>query len=244
MSGAARRCPRRGRGSGRLLLAALLAWGGGGGAGVAAPAGGPGQARVQPPTPETDPNPIPAEPPAALPTPAAGPDGPVACRTQAARYEDGRGFVLIVTRLGQVRVENPLRPLTPEVTRVLQVVIGGKVATAYGADFATLRRGGTPAAVEALLGGPVRWEAELPALPDGLAIVGEDGASLGQLDFRACEAPPAVKAPPQAAKGKGRGEGKGEGKTGKEGRPNRAAGREGGAKTPAGFSMPQGAIGE
>ena len=161
------------------------------------------------------------------PMPAAGPAAPVACGALAARYEDGRGFGLLVTRAGEVRVENPLRPLTPEVNHLLQVVIAGKVATAYGSNFAALRRGGAPGAVEAMLGGSIRWQAALPVLPDPLAIVAEDGAPLARLSFRACEDAPAVKAAPQARKKA-------------PANPSKDAAR----KTPPGFSMPQGAIAE
>ena len=160
--------------------------------------------------------------------PAAGPAAPTACGAQAARYENGKGFGLAVTRAGEVRIENPLRPLTPEVRHVLQVVIAGKVATAYGPDFAALRRGGAPAAVEALLGGPIRWRPALPALPDPIAIVAEDGAPLAELSFRACEEPPAMKTAPRAAKKA----------------PARAGAKAATKTVPPGFSLPQGAIAE
>ncbi len=111
---------------------------------------------------------------------------------------------------------------------VLQVVIAGKVATAYGPDFAALRRGGAPAAVEALLGGPIRWRPALPALPDPIAIVAEDGAPLAELSFRACEEPPAMKTAPRAAKKA----------------PARAGAKAATKTVPPGFSLPQGAIAE
>ena len=168
----------------------------------------------------------------APPTPAAGPSVPTACGTQAARYDDGAGFGLAVTRVGQVRVENPLRPLTPEVTRVLQVVIAGKVATAYGPDLTALRRGAAPGAIEAQIGGPIRWEVTLPALPDQIAIVGDDGGALARLAFRACEDPPAVSAPPQAKRSK------------PPGKPRGAPEGRAAGKVPPGFSLPQGAIAE
>lgn len=159
-----------------------------------------------------------------VPMPAAGPAAPPACGAQAARYEDGRGFGLLVTRTGEMRIDNPLRPLTPETNHLLQVVIAGKVATAYGSDFAALRRGGAPDAVEAMLGGSIRWRAGLPALPDPIAIVAEDGAPLARLSFRACEDPPALKAAPQARR--------------------KAPSKDAADKAPPGFSMPQGAIAE
>ncbi|MFC6747894.1 hypothetical protein ACFQFG_27640 [Methylobacterium persicinum] len=98
-----------------------------------------------------------------------------ACGVQAARYENGKGFSAAVIRAGEVRIVNPLRPLTPEVTQILEVVIGAKRATAYGPDFTSLRRGGAPQAMQAALGGPITWEAALPPLPETLGIVADDG---------------------------------------------------------------------
>ncbi|MDP4002136.1 hypothetical protein [Methylobacterium sp. NEAU K] len=165
-------------------------------------------------------------------TPAAEPAIEQPCGARAARYESGKGFNIVVTRAGQVRTENPLRPLTPEVNEVLQVVIAGKVATAYGPDFMTLRRGTAPATIEAMLGGPIRWQPALPTLPDPIAIVTEEGAILAQLSFRACEAPPAVKAAPKPEARK------------KKAPARSAAPKAAAQKTPPGFSMPQGAIAE
>lgn len=164
-----------------------------------------------------------------------------ACGEQAARYENGKGFSFAVIRAGETRVENPLRPLTPDVNQVLEVVIGAKRATAYGPDFTSLRRGGAPSAVQALLGSPIKWEAKLPVLPDTLAIVAEDGAPIAELTFKLCEAPPVV-APepvPQAAKKaaprKGGGTKAAQGGAKAPDKP---------AKTPQGFSIPQGAVAE
>ncbi|WP_375462670.1 hypothetical protein [uncultured Methylobacterium sp.] len=165
------------------------------------------------------------------PTPAAlVPAQP--CGTRAARYAGERDFEVFVTRLGRASLENPLRPLTPEVTQVLQVTIAGKLATAYGPDLTALRRGAAPAALEAQLGTAIRWEAALPALPDPLAIVAEDGAPLATLAFRDCAEPPAVKAPPAAAR------------KDRAGPRARAASAPKVPKAPPGFSVPQGAIAE
>ncbi|MCJ2014016.1 hypothetical protein [Methylobacterium sp. J-076] len=167
-----------------------------------------------------------------------------ACGALAARYENGKGFTLSVIRAGEVRIVNPLRPLTPEVTQVLEVVIGDKRATAYGPDFTSLRRGGPPGAIQASLGAPITWEAALPPLPDSLGIVADDGAPLAELTFRTCETRPAV-APepvPQAAR-KG-GKARGAAATGDGTAPAAKARPKPAAKTPGGFSMPQGAIGE
>ena len=133
--------------------------------------------------------------------PAANLSAPQPCGARAARYSGPKGFDLVVMRRGQASVPNPLRPLTPEVTQVLQVAIGGKLATAYGPDLTALRRGTAPNALEAQLGAPIRWEPSLPDLPDPLAIVAEDGTPLASLAFRECVAPPAVRAPPVAARG-------------------------------------------
>jgi hypothetical protein len=138
--------------------------------------------------------------PAALAPPAKAPELVVVCDANAAaRYEDAKGFVIWVTRSGTISVENPLRPLTPETTRVLQVIIGARIATAYGPDLFGLRRGTTPAALETTTGGPIVWDAELAVLPDPLTIVSEFGETLAQLAFKECGTAPPVKAVPAAA---------------------------------------------
>lgn len=162
---------------------------------------------------------------------AAGPPPTQPCGASAARFENGKGFKMVVTRSGQVQTTNPLRPLTPEVNEVLLVVIAGKVATAYGPDFSTLRRGSGPAAIEAMLGGPIKWQPTLPALPDSITIVSEEGTALAQLAFQACETPPAVKAPPKA-------------EARKKAPARRAPPKAAAQKAPPGFSIPQGAITE
>jgi hypothetical protein len=186
---------------------------------------------AQPPA-QGAPAPAPPAPAAPAPelTPAAAPPVEQPCGGRAARYEGGKSFTMVVTRSGQVRTTNPLRPLTPEVNEVLQVVIAGKVATAYGPDFSTLRRGTAPATIEAMLGGPIHWQPALPTLPDPIAIVTEEGATLAQLAFRACEDPPAVKAAPKPQA--------------KKKAPAKRAAPKAAEKAPPGFSVPQGAIAE
>jgi hypothetical protein len=201
-------------GAAGLLLALLAAP-----AALSAPAAQP-SAQAAPAPPE----------PAPEPTPAAAPPVEQPCGARAARYEGGKGFAMVVTRSGQVRTTNPLRPLTPEVNEVLQVVIAGKVATAYGPDFSTLRRGTAPATIEAMLGGPIHWQPALPTLPDPIAIVTEEGATLAQLAFRACEDPPAVKATPKPQA--------------KKKAPAKRAAPKPAEKAPPGFAVPQGAIAE
>lgn len=147
----------------------------------------------------------PAEPPAPAPASTFSANLPgltVACEGKGALYEGGKDVAVWVTRTGLITVENPLRPLTPETTRVLQVVIGGKAATAYGPDLFALRRGGSPAALEGASGGPIRWDATATPLPDTLNIVSETGQPVAQLAFQACGEAPAVQAaaPKAAAK--------------------------------------------
>ena len=158
------------------------------------------------PAPE---KPMPRKPPAK----AAGPATPMAatpvllppnltvlCEGQPARYAAETGVPIWVLRSGLAAVENPLRPLTPETTRVLQVVVGDRGATAYGPDLAGLRRGGTPAALQASLGAAIRWDDALTLLPDTLVIVSEANETLARLPFRECSAAPAVKAEPAKPK--------------------------------------------
>lgn len=140
---------------------------------------------------------LPAPPPAA--TNFAAP--PVVCEPgQAVRYQGGKNAELWVTRSGAITLDNPLRPLTPDVTRVLQVVVAGKVATAYGPDLLSLRRGGSPATLEGTIGGKIHWDASLPPLPDSLPINAETGEPLAELRFRECGAAPSGKVlpPPKA----------------------------------------------
>ena len=243
---------------GSALLAAALSVGAvavirsqGPGAPVQAPP------EAAPPAPEPAPPPVPPQvdkaPPAA--TFAAPPSR--ACGPKAARYEGEKGFQLFVTRVGRIEVENPLRPLTPEVTEVLQVTIGSKVATAYGPDLDALRRGGAPGTIEAQLGTGIKWQEGVPVLPDPLAIDAEDGKPLASLGFRECVEPPPVQAPPPAVVRKDPKEAKPPRNAQKPREPaaQRAEGEapakpaakpaaKPGPKVPPGFTLPQGAIGE
>ncbi len=191
-----------------------------------------------------DPPHLPAasEPPAS-PAPGGFAAPLVACDPgQAVQYDGPKGFALWVTRSGSVTIDNPLRPLTPDVTRVLQLVIGDRLATAYGRDLGALRRGASPAALESLLGGPIRWEAHLGSLPDGFDIVSDAGAPLAQMRFKACGTAPATKAPPAPVARK-------DGKA----RSKKTVAAPTGAPPPASpgasapqrhFNLPQGALGE
>ena len=126
---------------------------------------------------------------------------PVACDPgQAVRYQGEKNLDLWVTRSGRITIDNPLRPLTPDVTRVLQVVVAGKVATAYGPDLLSLRRGASPATLEGTIGGRIQWDASLVTLPDSLPINTETGEPLAELRFRECSTAPSGKLlpPPKA----------------------------------------------
>lgn len=190
----------------------------------------------------------PVKPSAAPPTLAAAPPGP-ACEEQAARFENGKGFSLFAIRSGEVRIDNPLRPLTPDSTSVLEVIVGGKRASLYGPDYASLRRGGPPGALQASLGAPITWAPTLPALPGQIGIVAEDGTPLASLVFRACEPAPVVapEPPPRVAKKAAPASRKAAGA-----KPAAAAAGTGAAKgaskapvkTPSGFTMPSGALPE
>ncbi|MEH3120038.1 MAG: hypothetical protein PGN25_21240 [Methylorubrum populi] len=152
-----------------------------------------------PPAAEPAANPIPSVVPAPAATPFAAP--PVACEPdQAARYQGAGNADLWVTRSGRITLDNPLRPLTPDVTRVLQVVIGGKVATAYGPDLLSLRRGASPATLEGTVGGRIQWDPSLVALPDTLPVNAETGEALAELRFRECGTAPSARLlpPPKA----------------------------------------------
>lgn len=157
------------------------------------------------PAPASRPAPEAPTPPA-NPIPAAGSamnfaTPPVVCEPgQAVHYQGAKNAELWVTRSGTITIDNPLRPLTPDVTRVLQVVVGSKVATAYGPDVLSLRRGGSPATLEGTIGGRIQWDASLLALPDSLPINTETGQPLAELRFHECGTAPSAKLlpPPKA----------------------------------------------
>lgn len=200
------------------------------------------------PKPKPKPRPAPAAPapaiaaeppppaPAQTPAPTFSANLPgltVACEGKAALYDGGKDVAVWVTRTGLITIENPLRPLTPETIRVLQVVIGGKAATAYGPDLFALRRGGSPAALEATSGGPIRWDAAATPLPDTLNIVSETGQPVAQLAFQSCgEAPAVPVAAPKAAAKAGAANGRA------KPRPKAAP------QAPPGIGIPRGALPE
>ncbi len=131
---------------------------------------------------------------------APGETAPACPAPQAAEFSGGKGFRLFVTRQGTMTWSNPLRPLSPETVQVLQVVIRNKLATAYGPDLSGLRRGPSPAALEAQNGATIQWAGSPDSLPQTLRIVADDGAQvLAELTFQACGDAPKV-AEPKAPK--------------------------------------------
>jgi hypothetical protein len=107
-----------------------------------------------------------------------------------------KGFQMWVTRKGRSSGQNPLKPTASEAALVLQVAIAGKVATAYGPDFATMLRGGPPQQLEEITG-PITWEPRADGLPETIQIVSETGPEvLARLKFKQCADPP--KPAPQA----------------------------------------------
>jgi hypothetical protein len=120
---------------------------------------------------------------------------PTACAPKAALYTRDKAPKLWVLRRGtMVLAENPLRPLSQDEAVVLEVVVNGKRAAAWGIDTDHLRQGASIRSVEAEGRGPVRW-AEAEAMPAALRVIAEDGSVvLGPLPFGGCEDAPAAKA--------------------------------------------------
>lgn len=141
--------------------------------------------------------PVPAKPVPARSVPAASPPAARAsaaeCGAKAVAYGAEKGFRLWVTRKGVQVQENPLRPLSPERAIVLQVVVNGRLATAYGPDFDNLHRGGAPKALEEANGHSIEWEPVASGLPATLRVVSDDGrVILGPLAFQECGTAPKV----------------------------------------------------
>lgn len=132
--------------------------------------------------------------------PALAQDGPATgdCGAKAGLYTAAKGLKLWITRRGEMDRENVLRPLSKERLVVLQVVVNGRVATAYGPDYGNLRQGGAPRDLERDGQDPIRWEPGADGLPRVLRVVGEDGAVLiDALRFTECgDAPKARVAAP------------------------------------------------
>ena len=128
-----------------------------------------------------------------MPAPAA--PKPSDCGPQAAIYQTGKGAKLWVLRQGtMVLAENPLRPMSRDEAVVLEVVVNGRRATAFGPDLNHLRQGGTPKSVEHEGREPIRW-ADGGVAPAAIRVVAEDGrVLLGPLAFGGCEDAPAAKA--------------------------------------------------
>jgi hypothetical protein len=129
-----------------------------------------------------------------------------ACGRKAAVYTGDKGFRLLVRRTGRATEENPLRPLSKENVLVLEVLIAGKPATAYGPDFLRMLRGGSADELQKILGQPITWDATNDVIPEIIQIVSEDTSQvLTQVRFKECTDLPRPEArgrvtPPPAAK--------------------------------------------
>ena len=116
------------------------------------------------------------------------------CGSKAALYSAGK-IQVWVTRKGTMREDNPLRPLSSTELNVLQVVVNGRSATAFGVDFDNMRQGGAPARLEEASGHPIAWEVGSQGFPASFRVVSEDGRVLvGPLAFESCGDPPAFTA--------------------------------------------------
>lgn len=185
------------------------------------PSGKPAEPAAQP-SPQAQ-----AAPPSATSPRAAA--GPADCGGRAAIYSVEKGPKIWVLRRGTLVQDNPLRPLSNDVATVLEIVVKGRLASAYGPDFQSMHQGGPPRSLEEANGHTVAWEGELGTPPDSIRVVSDDGAVvLGPLRFGGCEDAPKVAAPAAARKpeaGAGR-------------RPTKPAPRE----LPPGLHIPQGLV--
>lgn len=132
----------------------------------------------------------------AVPAFAQGEPEPIGCTGTSAVFSDGKAFRLWVVRRGAMIVSDALRPLSRDEIVVLQIVVNGRVATAFGPDLSRLRRGGPPAALEEEQGGSITWDPGIDSLPPALRIVAEDGRVVFErLAFSGCEEAPAGRVP-------------------------------------------------
>ena len=139
-----------------------------------------------------------------------GPKTPSECGTRAAVYASGNVRIWVLRR-GTMQEDNPLRPLSRDQLIVLQVVVNGRSATAFGPDFESMRQGGAPARLEEASGHWIAWDSGPQILPDSFRVVSEDGrVLLGPLSFETCGDTPTVaaekpgRAQPRAERGEGR----------------------------------------
>jgi hypothetical protein len=163
------------------------------------------------------------------------------CGGKAALYAAGKVQVW-VTRRGTLQEDNPLRPLSPATLTVLQVVVNGRSATAFGPDFEHMRQGGAPARLAEAAGHPITWDSGPQNCPAAFRVVAEDGrVLLGPLTFQSCGDAPAAaaEAPVRASRPRARPAGEGRRNEGEAGdRPGLPQGAiPSGGK--GGLSLPQ-----
>ncbi len=135
------------------------------------------------------------------PADARAEDAVRACPDRAALYSGDRGVRLWATRLGSMMPENPLRPLSGNRLAVLQVIVNGRLATAYGPDTDHMQQGAAPKQLEGLVGTAIAWSPPEEPYPETFRIVTADGSPvLGPLRFQDCGDAPALAASKEPAR--------------------------------------------
>jgi hypothetical protein len=137
---------------------------------------------------------------------------PVSCSRRAALYVAPNGFQVWVTRKGVIRYANTATPAAARQEVVLQVSIGGDVASLHGSDYRGMLRGGPPQEIEASTGQLINWERLVDTLPTAIQISSESSPEVvAELTFKECGSAPVRKpvpsprrdAGPPAAQGPG-----------------------------------------
>ena len=118
--------------------------------------------------------------------------GALSCPGYAALFTSDKGLKLWVLRRGTMTERNPLRPLSQDSLLVMDVVVNGRSASAYGPDPLRLQQGGAVPEIERQ-NGPISWRSALDVLPPAIRVVASDGTVLvGPMTFVACGDAPKV----------------------------------------------------
>jgi hypothetical protein len=145
------------------------------------------------------------EPPPVGPSGSKRPEPPftekaafdVSCALKAALYVAPNGFQMWVTRKGSIRPPRSSGASAPQREVVLQVSIGGDVASLRGPDYEAMLRAGPPQEVEAATGQLVNWERLVEGLPGSIQIISDTGPeAVARLTFKECGSSPR-RAPPR-----------------------------------------------
>jgi hypothetical protein len=139
------------------------------------------------------------EPPPVGPSGSKRPEPPstekaaldVSCALKAALYVAPNGFQMWVTRKGSIRPPRSSGASAPQREVVLQVSIGGDVASLRGPDYEAMLRAGPPQEVEAATGQLVNWERLVEGLPGSIQIISDTGPeAVARLTFKECGSSP------------------------------------------------------